>query len=146
MTGNLYLDLLISLGGVAVLVLVSFLLGGWKSAKLDEAAARDRLAFDEPDFRPSEWLFGGDGKSAAALSEDGAEAAFVFALGDGLATRRAALGAVPVKVDGDKVVASLHDPSKWALTLAAGSPEEAARWAGRLSGAGYIAPHGNDVP
>lgn len=134
MTGNLYLDLLVSFGGVAVLVAVSFLLGAWKSASIDESAARDRLAFDEPDFRPAEWLFSSDGKSAAALSGDGAEAAFIFALGDGLATRRTKLGTVPVSVEGERVVVKLCDPSKWVLKLAAGSPEEAARWAGRLSG------------
>lgn len=134
MTGNLYLDLLISFGGVAVLVGVSFLLGAWKSATVDEASARERLDFDEPDFRPGEWLFSRDGSAAVAISQDGAEAAFVFALGDGLATRRVKLGAFEVKSEGDKVAARLRDPSKWSLKLAAGSPEEAVRWAGRLSG------------
>ncbi len=145
MTGDLYLDLLISLGGVAVLVAVSFVLGGWKSAQIDESGARERLAFDEPDFLPSLWLFGADGKGAAAVSQDGAEAAFVFTLGDGLATRRVRIGAVPIEAKQGDVIATLRDPSKWVLKLAAGSPEEAARWAGRLTGAGYIGPHGYDV-
>lgn len=146
MTGNLFLDLAISLAGVAVLVGASYLLGGWRSVSIDEAAARDRLAFDEPDFTPGEWLFGADGRAAAALSEDGREAAFVFSVGDDLSTRRMRCGDVPVDASGPTLTAHLRDPSKWALNIAAGSPEEAARWASRLSGAGYIQGHGDDLP
>lgn len=146
MTGNLFLDLAISFAGVAVLVAVSYLLGGWRSAPVDEAAARDRLAFDEPDFNPGAWLFGADGKAAAALSEDGREAAFVFSVGDGLSTRRARCGEVAVEAAGRTLTARLRDPSKWALKLSAGSPEEAARWASRLSGESYSQGHGHDLP
>lgn len=143
MTGSLVLDLLISLAGVGVLVAVSFFLGGWKSARVDEAAARERLAFDEPDFVPGDWLIGADGKGAAVLSADGREAAFVFALGDGLATRRMARASARASSDGSSLRIILRDPSKWVLTIGAPSGEIAARWAGRLSNEDYIGADGH---
>lgn len=137
MTGNLYLDLLISFAGIAVLVGVSFALGGWRSAKVDETTARDRLAFDEPDFAVGEWLFSEDGKTAAAISADGEEVAYVFAVGDGVATRRMRKGAVPVEAAGETVTVRLGDASIGRLRLAVRDDEAAVRWAGRLGGAGY---------
>jgi hypothetical protein len=135
MTGNLVLDLVISLGGVAVLVAVSGMLGGWRSLKVDEAAARDRLAFDEQDFVARDLLLSRDGKAAAALSNE--EAVFLFPLGDSLATRRTRLGAVRVAVEGASVIAALGDVSKAKLKLAAPDEATAARWAGRLKGEAY---------
>lgn len=137
MTGNLYLDLLISFAGIAVLVGVSFALGGWKSARVDEVAAQDRLAFDEPDFDVVEWLFSEDGKAAAAISRDGEEIAYIFAVGDGLSTRRVRKGAAKVEAAGEMVTVRLGDASFGRLRLAARDGEAAARWAGRLGGAGY---------
>lgn len=133
MTGNLALDLLISAGGVALIVLISVLLGAWKTVRLDEASARGRLELDEPDFQPSDLLVGADGKAALAIGANG-DAALVFALGDGLATRRFKPGDYQVKAAGADVELNLRDPSKWRVRLAAGSPEAAAGWAGRLSG------------
>ncbi|MEX0645649.1 MAG: hypothetical protein WD076_10075 [Parvularculaceae bacterium] len=138
MTGNLYLDLAISLGGVAILVAVSWLLGAWRSITLDEASARDRLAFDEPDFVVGEWLFGADRKSAVAISADGGELALVKPLGDGLATRRIKKGAAPVEAKGADVVIALGDPSIRKFRLKAADEKAAARWAGGLGGQGYI--------
>ena len=134
MTGNLYLDLAISLGGVAILVAVSFALGAWRSAPLDEAAARDRLAFDEPDFVVGEWLFGADGKAAVAVSQDGRELGLLRLLGDGLATRRIRKGAAPVVAKGAEIVIALGDPSIAKFRLKAADEKAAAAWAGRLSG------------
>jgi hypothetical protein len=138
MTGNLYLDLLISFAGVGVLVAVSWTLGGWRSAPVDAASAAERLAFDEPDFKPGEWLLSVDGRAAAALSEDGKEAALVFRVGDGLATRRFRRGAVPIERSGAALVAALKEPSKWRLRLIAPDEASAARWAGGLGGEAYI--------
>lgn len=138
MTGNLYLDLLISLAGVGLMVGVSWALGGWRSAPVDAASAADRLAFDEPDFRPREWLISEDGRAAAALSEDGKEAALVFQVGDRLATRRFLRGSVPIERSGTALVAVLKEPSKWRLRLAAPDEASAARWAGELGGEAYI--------
>jgi hypothetical protein len=132
-TGNLALDLLISAAGVGLIVAVSAALGGLRSITLDEAAARARLALDEPDFRPTEIFIGADGKAAAAIGADG-EAALLFALGDGLATRRLAIGAFAVAASGPAVDILLRDPSKRRLRLVAASAEAAAAWAGRLAG------------
>lgn len=133
MTGNLALDLLISFGGVALIVAVSALLGGLRSARLDAAAARARLAEDEPDFRPAAILVGADGRSAVAVAEGG-EAAALFAVGDRIATRRFRIGAFEARAQGTEIEILLKDPSKWRLKLAAPTAAEAAEWAGRLSG------------
>jgi len=131
MTGNLYLDLLISFAGIGVMVGVSFLLGAWKNAPVDAASAVDRLAFDEPDFAPARWMISADKRAAAALSAGG-EAAFVFAQGDGLATRRLSHGAFKVEQEGREVIVSFGDITKPKIRLVAGGEAEAAEWAGSL--------------
>ncbi|HXI86386.1 MAG TPA: hypothetical protein VNH64_02930 [Parvularculaceae bacterium] len=137
MTGNLNLDLVISLGGVALMVAISWALGAWRSVKADEASAPERLAFDEPDFKPAEWFFSADGKAAAAISESGEDVAFVFALGDSLGTRRMRKGAARIATEGRDVTAALGDISAPPLKLRAPDEAAAARWAGRLSSASY---------
>jgi hypothetical protein len=132
-TGNLVLDLLISAGGVALLVAISAILGGWRSATLTETAVRERLAFDEPDFSPAALMLGVDGRTAAAQSETG-EVALVFRVGDGLATRRFRPGAFPVAIEGGRIIVALKDPSIWRLALAAPDAQSAQAWAGRLTG------------
>ena len=134
MTGNLYLDLLISFAGIGVMVGVSFLLGAWKNAPVDAASAIDRLAFDEPDFAPARWMMSADKRAAAALSAAGGEAAFVFAQGDGLATRRLSHGAFKVEQEGREVIVSFGDITKPKIRLVAGGEAEAAEWAGSLRG------------
>lgn len=133
MTGDLTFDLLISVAAIAIMVGISWLMGAWRNVPVDEASAAERLAFDEPDFVPVRWMVGADGKAAAALSAIG-EAAFVFAVGDSLATRRLSLGAYKVNCEGEAVVAAFPDPSKPAIRLRAPSAEEAAEWAGGLGG------------
>jgi len=133
-TGSILLDLLISLGGVLVLVGLSAALGAWRTEKVTEAGAAERLAFDEPDFAPAEWLIDADGRAAFALSATGEEAAVVFALGDGLASRRFPVGALPASADGDTVTLRLTEPSKNRVSARAGSTEAAAAWARRIAG------------
>lgn len=130
MTGNLYLDLAISVAAIAVMVAISWALGAWRTIPVEEAAAKERLAFDEPDFAPRRWLMSRDGKAAAALSGD--EAAFVFANGDSLATRRYPLGAFKVSAEGEAIIAAIPDPSRPKIRLTARDAAEAAEWAGGL--------------
>lgn len=134
MTGDLSLDLLVSVAAIALMVGISWLLGAWRNVPVDEASAAERLAFDEPDFAPVRWMVGADGKAAAALSAAGGEAAFVFAVGDSLASRRLQLGAFRVSRDGEEIIAAIADPSKPAIRLRAPSAAEAADWAGGLGG------------
>lgn len=134
MTGNLILDLAVSLAGIVVIVAVTYALGAFKSATVSAAGASDRLAFDEPDFKVGAWLIGVDGKSAAAVSADGAETALVFAVGDGLATRRFRKGAVGLEKDGASVVFRLGEPSRRVIRLAAADPGAAEQWLLRLAG------------
>jgi hypothetical protein len=81
-------------------------------------------------------LIGGDGKSAAALSADGAEIALVFALGDSLATRRLARASARIDRQGAALRFLLGEASRRAVTLAAPDEATAARWHSRLKGTG----------
>ncbi|MEL6360740.1 MAG: hypothetical protein AAFR21_06610 [Pseudomonadota bacterium] len=92
MTGNLYLDLLISLGGIGFVVGLAALLGAGEPILVTEENARDRVAFDEPDFIADNWFVDTRGKGALGIGKgiggEAAEAVVVFRLGDRLATRR----------------------------------------------------------
>ncbi|MBY0422778.1 MAG: hypothetical protein K2Q06_10785 [Parvularculaceae bacterium] len=146
MTGDPLLDLVISLAGVAALVGLAFLLGATKTLVVDEAAARERLSFDEPDFRPEAWLVDGRGRSAVALSSDGTEAAVVFAVGDGLATRRFRVGAMPASAEGARLVVGLKDVSRPSVAIDAPDAAAAARFVALLgarpsAGIDLTSPH-----
>ena len=132
MTGNAFLDLAISLTGVAALVGLAFLLGATKTLVLDEASAQERLAFDEPDFRVGEWMIDTGGRSAIALSSDGGEVVVLFVLGDGLASRRFKVGGLPVSFDGRRLRIRLDDLSKPSVDLAVTDAERLRRIADRL--------------
>ena len=138
MTGNLLLDLALSAGGVLLLLALSWALGAWKSTPVDEAAARDRLAFDEPDFAVSDIFVAADGRTAAAVSTNGAEAAVVFQVGDRTATRRFPVGSRPVATEGGTITVRLGEISRPNLPLVAADAAEAAAWARRLQGAETI--------
>ena len=106
MTGNLYLDFAISLAGVAFIVGVSWLLGGFRTARVDEASLRERAAIDEPDFVIERVFVDDDGKAGVALSDS--EMFVISVVGDGFTTRRAALSALEAKRDGKSVLLILR--------------------------------------
>ncbi len=128
------IDLAISLAGVAILIGLSWLFGAMKSAAVTNEAAIDRLAFDEPDFKPGEWFIGADRKAAAAISADGHETALVFAVGDGLATRRFRRGAISIEKSGATLEFRMGELSLRKVRLAAPSETEAEHWVLRLAG------------
>lgn len=129
------IEIAISFVGIAILIGISWALGAMRSIAVDETNARDRLAFDEPDFVPVAWYVGADGKSAAALSEDGGEIALVFAVGDGLATRRFRHGAVSVEKSGTSILFQMREPALRQVRLDATDESVAAQWVLRLAGA-----------
>lgn len=127
-------EIAISVTGVAILIGLAWALGATRSIAVTKDLAVDRLAFDEPDFNPGEWLIGADGKSAAVLSADGYETAVVFAVGDGLATRRFRHGAVSIEKSGTAVTFIMGEPSLGVLRLLAPDENAAAHWVLRLAG------------
>jgi len=133
-TGNLAIDLVISLVGIMVLVGISYLLGAMRSVIITSDAALDRLAFDEPDFRPGFSMIGEDGKAAAIIAADDRETAVVFAVGDGVATRRFRHGAVSLEKHGAVIEFVLNEPSKRAVQLRAADSQVAEEWLLRLAG------------
>ena len=74
--------------GVLLLILISVVFGGWRSAELsDEESVYRDLAVDHPEFRPSAILLGADCRSALS-SEEGAERlAAAISVGDRAVTR-----------------------------------------------------------
>lgn len=134
MTGDPILDLAMSLAGVLAIVGVTFALGAFRSAAVTQAAAAERLAFDEPDFAVGEWLIGADGRAAAAISADRRETALVFAIGDALASRRFRHGAAGLEKAGGAIRLRLGEPSLRAVTLAAGDEAAAEQWLLKLAG------------
>lgn len=124
----------VSFVGIAILVALSWLLGAWRSASVTRAAAAERLAFDEPDFKVGEWFVSADGKSAAAISADGQETALVFAMGDGLVSRRFRHGSVGVRQAGAVIEFAMREPSLRAVRVTAPDEAAAARWVLSLAG------------
>ncbi len=136
MPTELLIKLGFSLAGVGLLVGLSYVLGALRSARVTEAAAADRLGFDEPDFKPAQWLVGADGKAAAALSADGTEIGLVFAMGDDFATRRLRRAGATVRREGSALMFLLHEPSRRAVRVAAPDEKAAEVWLLRLRSGG----------
>lgn len=134
MTGDPLLDIAASLAATALLVGLSFALGAWRNATVDEMAAARRLAVDEPDFCPFAWLVSSDKRAAVAIDAAGGEYAVVFAIGDGYATRRLVPGARPVVREGRSLTIRLGELSRRRVMLTASDENAAADWAGRLCG------------
>lgn len=131
MTGNLILDLVISVGGIIIVVAISWALGAARLSRVTEADVIERAAFDEPDFDPSEWLVGKDGMAALAVAKNG-ESLIAFRVGDRIATRRFAAGAAPANADGPTVVFRLADPGAPAVRIRTADANKAKQWAARL--------------
>jgi hypothetical protein len=105
LTGNLYLDLAISLAGISFIVGVSWFLGAMKTARLTEEALRRRAALDEPDLVIERLLISDDGRSGVALSAE--EAFLMTVVGDGFTTRRSPISRLEMERAGSEVVLRL---------------------------------------
>lgn len=126
------IEIAISAAVTAALIAISYFLGAWRSVSVDESSARDRIAFDEPDFHVGAILVGSDGKAAIALDEGRGEGALVFALGDGVATRRFKLGSLSATAEKSTLTIALRDVSKWRVRIDAASSAAAVEWARRV--------------
>lgn len=82
------LDLAIPLGGVVLIILVVWALGGVRTASLgDEEAVRRMLARDHPDFALGEVIVGRDVRSALGFDAQGERLALLHSVGDNVAAR-----------------------------------------------------------
>lgn len=131
MTGNLFLDSAISLGAIALMVLAVHLAFKSPAAKFQQSSVQARLAFDEPDFAPIDWLFDEEGRAALALGQGG-DFALIYKHGADLVTRRIDVGAADIAVQETSLTITQTDPGSRAVTLRAG---DAARWARKIAGA-----------
>ncbi len=132
MTGNLLLDSLISLSAIAFMVAVAWVVFRAPPGPVTQQAAAERLAFDEPDFRPRQWLIDREGRAAIAEGNSG-DIALVSRLGLDLVTRRFPAAAVRAEAADGALVVLPNDPGSRKLVIAA---DGAAEWARKLSPAG----------
>jgi len=81
--------------GVLGVILFSYVLGGWRTARIESAAhAAALLRESEPDFTPAEALLGTGGGAALLSEQDGERLGVVVVQGDRFAVRIAAPGEV----------------------------------------------------
>jgi len=133
LTGNVLIDLAISLTGIAILVGLSRLIFGKSAEPLSQRRAANRLAFDEPDFAPVAWVV--DVTAGAAIARNGAgEIALIKAAGDGLATRRAGAGAFSCAREGAVLTIAPPDLTYGGVTVTAANEAEAMQWALHIAG------------
>lgn len=130
MTGNLILDSLISLAAIGLMVFAAWLAFRAPARKVDEAAVRARLSFDEPDFQPGGWLFDDEGRAALVEGKSG-DFALVFRLGADLVTRRFNAGDVSARADAGILTLRPSDPGAGAVRMRS---ERAALWAHKIAG------------
>lgn len=116
MTGNIYLDLAISLAGVLALIGLARLIFGPGDPPFTAAAAAERLNFDEPDFAPSDWLTDEKQRAALARNSEG-ELALVIAIGDGLVTRRFPAGYAVILSDDGRLTLPRPDHTSKTVTF-----------------------------
>jgi hypothetical protein len=82
------LDLAIPIGGIALILLVVWALGGLRDASLgDEAALVRHIALDYPDFAVGRITMGRDSRSALVFERGGRRALLLFSLGDKVGAR-----------------------------------------------------------
>lgn len=134
MTGNVLIDLVISFVGIAILVgLARLIFPNAGAAAFSADAARDRLAFDEPDFQADDWLVDADRSAAIAVSEAG-DIALIKKAGDGLVTRRMRAGDLQCDREGADLRLAVPDHTFRGFAVHAASDSEAQRWAVRIAG------------
>ena len=136
------------LGILAILALV-WLTGGLKTARIaDAAAARARLAQDQPQFQPAAVALSRDGKLALLTERDGGQLALVFATGSRLATRVLKPGnlrAAALDRTGTITLAT-DDFGRREFRLELADAATAADWAQKLEAFRTQAPHPDPLP
>ncbi len=134
MTGNVLIDLAISFAGIAILVgLARLIFPNAGGGVFNAEKARDRLAFDEPDFHAEAWLVDAEHGAAIAMSDSG-DIALIKKAGDGLVTRRARAGALQCASDGADLAVTIPDHTFKGFAVRAASDREAQQWAVRIAG------------
>ncbi|WP_425409043.1 hypothetical protein [Hyphococcus sp.] len=125
MTGDYIIDSVISLAAIGLMVFVAWVMFRTPFKPVTQEEARERLAFDEPDFTPAHWLVDDKGKAVFVEGADG-DYALVSRLGLDLVTRRFQGEAVRATEQSGALRIKPLDPGSRAVTVSA---PEAAAWA-----------------
>ena len=138
MTGNVLIDLAISIIGIAILVgLARLVFPKAGAAAINDAMVRDRLAFDEPDFEIAAFILDAAQGAAIAAGADG-DIVLIKKAGEGLATRRTHPGEAACARDGDRLTVTISDHTFRGFSLKTASDAEAQQWAVRITGEAAI--------
>lgn len=130
MTGNLFIDSLISLLAIGSMVLLAWLMFRGAVPPITVKEAAGRLAFDEPDFQPVNWFIDYDGQSAL-VEGAGGEYALVSRLGVDLVTRRfPSGGSLKAILDDDGLTVFAKDITTRSVRLCG---PDAALWARKIA-------------
>lgn len=105
---------------------------GQRKAGFNKGAVTERLAFDEPDFEPLEWLMSASGAIAVNGKQ---EVALIKPLGDGLVTRRLGLRELHIRCEGSNLIIERPDHTFSGMVIGAPSEAEAHQWLVRLTDA-----------
>lgn len=136
MTGADFLEIGVSVLAIIALIVATWFAGALRTVSVTLESARERLNFDEPDFEPGDWLVGADGRAAISVASNLRGSALVFALGDGLVSRRAPPAKLSVSVAGANLVVGLNELSVAPIVIKAGNEAEAKNWLNKLSETG----------
>ncbi len=130
------LELVMPVGGVALILLVVWLTGGLRSASLaDAASVRDLLAASHPGVAYDDIAVAADRRSAVAVAASGREAVLVLAVGDRITTRIIAPGDLAaVRSIGETVLVTFADLGVRRVRMTLEKTGRAERLAARLQG------------
>ena len=128
------LDLILPVGGIALIILVVWLAGGLRSASIgDSETARRQLALDHPEFELGDLRLAADKRSALAVDRGERRIAVLFALGDRVTIRILAPGDLAgATARGGDLVLTLTDLGAHRIVLRLGDAEAAQAWAALL--------------
>ncbi len=129
MTGDPLTDLLISIGGIIVMVLIARLVFPSPSIKVTQDVALDRISFEEPDFKPVSWLIDDAGR-AAIVEGAGGEFILVERLGLDVLLRRFQAGVAKASEVDHALVVKLPDVT---LPKAVITNVDASQWVKKIT-------------
>ena len=124
----------VSLAAIAIMVTTAWFVFRSPRASVTKEEAAERLAFDEPDFRPVRWLIDREGRAVLAEGAAG-DIALVSRLGLDLVTRRFPAKMLHAEASDGALVIRPNDPGSTKLIIAA---DGAAEWARKLAPAGAM--------
>ncbi len=133
MTGNVAIELAISIGGIALLLVLIWRTFPSVPVTLTPTKLQDFLAHQEPGLVIAQWLLDPAGDRALGVSDSGQLIVIDGSGGDLVHRLFDRADAREVLLSGNLITFHVNDPFFRKIKLTASSEDEAAHWARRLS-------------